>query len=298
MSISKSCKKPFYGITKYIGRHNPELLVKIRYFIRFKKPLNLTNPQTLNEKILYLSLRTDTSLWTKLADKYAVREYVKEHGLEDTLIPLCGVWDDERDIYFDQLPNQFVLKTTFGSSDCIFVTDKTSIDVNDLRIKLHKYLHSNYGELEGGKHYYNIPHRIIAETLINNDEESAKYSSSLIDYKIWCFNGKAHYIWTCCNRDKNGTDVMTFDTQWNAHPEFSIFTTHYRKGPVIPKPKNLELMLQYAERLAAEFPVVRVDLYNLDGKIYFGEMTFTSLGGLMDFYSDDFQKMAGKLITL
>lgn len=298
MSFSKLCKKPFYGVTKYVGRHNPELLVKIRYFFRFKKPLNLTNPQTLNEKILYLSLRTDTSLWTRLADKYEVREYVKQCNLEHLLVKLYSVWDNAKDICFDNLPKSFVLKSNNGSGDVIIVKDKSQIDTDKTKKKLAHMLCLNYGELEGGKHYMRIPHKIIAEEYIENDSVSEQYSTSLIDYKIWCFNGKASYVWTCCNRDKNGTDVMTFDTEWNAHPEYCRFTSHYRRGPIIPRPKNLEVMLQNAERLAEGFPVVRVDLYNLDGKIYFGEMTFTSLGGLMDFYSDDFQKMAGNLITL
>lgn len=298
MGSNSKIKKPFYGITRWLGRKNPELLVRMRYFARFHKPLNLKNPQTLNEKILYLSLKTDTTKWSELADKYQVREFVKEKGLEDILIQSYGVWDKVEDIDFDKLPNQFVLKTTFGSGDCIFVKDKSAADIDEIKAELDQCLHTNYGELEGGKHYYRIPHRIIAEAFIDNDEESAKISSSLIDYKIWCFNGKAHYIWTCCNRDKHGTDVMTYDTDWNAHPEYSIFTPHYREGQVASCPKNLYEMLKIAETLSADFPVVRVDLYNINGKIYFGEMTFTSLGGLMDFYTNDFQIKTGQSIKL
>lgn len=289
---------PIIGITKFIGRNWPELLMKIRYFARFKRRLNLEKPVTLNEKILYMSLRTDTTLWTKLADKYNVREYIKDCGLAQILVPLYGYWKEAANIDFELLPDGFVLKTTQGSGDIIIIPDKNSIDKLDVIKKMDIAVKTKYGELEGGKHYMRIEPAIIAEGLISNDEESQKLSSSIIDYKIWCFNGKAYYIWVCCNRDKYGTDVMTYDLDWNAHPEYSVFYNHYRMGKVIPKPKNFNEMIATAEKLSKPFPVVRVDLYNIGGKIYFGEMTFTSLGGLMDFYTDEFQNLAGSLIDV
>lgn len=289
---------PIIGITKFIGRNWPELLMKIRYFARFKSRLNLENPVTLNEKILYMSLRTDTTLWTKLADKYNVREYIKDCGLAQILVPLYGYWKEAANIDFELLPDGFVLKTTQGSGDIIIIPDKNFIDKLDVIKQMDIAVKTKYGELEGGKHYMRIEPAIIAEGLISNDEESQKHSSSIIDYKIWCFNGKAHCIWVCCNRDKNGTDVMTYDLDWNAHPEYSVFYNHYRMGKIIPKPKNFNEMIATAEKLSKPFPVVRVDLYNIGGKIYFGEMTFTSLGGLMDFYTDEFQNLAGSLIDV
>lgn len=299
MSVkNKILLKPIVWCTRFVGRNFPEALVKIRYFARFHKRLNLKNPQTLNEKILYMSLRGDTSLWTQLADKYNVREYIKSCGLVQTLVPLYGHWKKAEDIDFELLPDSFVLKTTQGSGDIILIKNKNTIDKFDVIKRMDIAVKTKYGELEGGKHYMRIEPAIIAEGLISNDEESKKHSTSIIDYKIWCFNGKAHYIWACCNRDKNGTDVMTYDMEWNAHPEYSVFYDHYRRGNIIPKPKNYDEMIDVAERLSKPFPVVRVDLYNIDGKIYFGEMTFTSLGGLMDFYTDEFQNLAGSLIDV
>ncbi|MBE6196111.1 MAG: hypothetical protein E7137_03330 [Rikenellaceae bacterium] len=289
---------PIIWITKFIGRNCPEFLMKIRYFVRFKKRLNLENPKTLNEKILYMSLRTDTTLWTRLADKYNVRGYVEECGLSDILVPLLGHWEKAEEIDFMQLPDSFVFKTVQGSGDIILVKDKSQIIKEEIRKQLEISVNTVYGDLEGGKHYMRIKPAIIAEELMKNDEVSEKYSTSIIDYKIWCFNGKAHYIWACCNRDHQGTDVMTYDLNWSALPEYSVFNEHYREGNVLPKPQNFERMVEVAEKLAKPFPVVRVDLYNLAGKIYFGEMTFTSLGGLMDFYTDDFQHLAGSLIDI
>lgn len=290
--------KPVIMFCEWLGVHHPILLARIRYYARFKKPLHLKNPQTLNEKILFLSLKTDTTLWTRCADKYEARDYVKECGLEDILIPLVGVWEHATDIDFDKLPNEFVLKATHGSGDIKVVTDKTKLDIPKIVAEFEEDLKHQYGALESGHHYMRIHPRMIAEELIHNDPETAKISSSIIDYKIWCFNGKVHWLWACANRDEHTTEVMTYDTGWNAHPEYSIFENDYRHGEILPKPKNLEKMIEVAEILAKPFPCVRVDLYNIDGKIYFGELTFTSYGGLQDFYTDEFQLLAGSQIDL
>lgn len=289
---------PLVWCTKFVGRHFPETLVRIRYFARFKRRLNLNNPQTLNEKILYMSLRTDTTSWTRLADKYNVRGYVEECGLSDILVPLLGYWESAEQINFDKLPNQFVLKSTHGCGDIFVVKDKSKINIDEVRKRMSAAVSEIYGELEGGKHYMRIKPAIIAEGLLVNDELSAKFSSSLIDYKFWCFNGKVKYVMTCTNRDNNAVDLQLYDECWN--PQVSMMSTsaHYREGAIIPKPSNFEEMLQIAEKLAKPFPVVRVDLYKLENKIYFGEMTFTSLGGMMDYYTDEFQNLAGNLIDI
>jgi hypothetical protein len=274
------------------------LLIRLRYFARFKKRLNLNNPQTLNEKILYLSLRTDTTLWTRCADKYEVRSFVKERGLGDTLIPLIGLWNSVTDIDISKLPNEFILKTTHGSGDNVIVKDKSKLNWNAVVTIFKKELSKPYGALEAGLHYMRIKPRIIAEKLIINDAESAKESSSLIDYKLWCFNGKCYYIWACTNRNKQSVDVMIYDCDWIAHPEFTIPTNRYHRAKLFGKPTNLEIMIGVAEKLAEGFPCVRVDLYNVGGKIYFGEMTFTGCGGLIDSYTEKFQQITGSLIDL
>lgn len=290
--------QPVIVFCEWLGEHHPITLAKIRYFARFKKRLNIENPLTLNEKILFLSLKTDTTLWTRCADKYAVRSYVEEKGLKDILIPLVGVWNKATDIDFNKLPNEFVLKATHGSGDVLVVTNKSKINWFETVKMFEKDLSKCYGALESGHHYMRIFPRMIAEELIHNDKETQKVSSSLIDYKMWCFNGKCYYIWACANRDEHSTEVMTYDREWNAHPEYSIFNDNYRHGDVLPKPKNFERMIKIAEKLSKDFSCVRVDLYNIGGKIYFGELTFTSYGGLQDFYTDDFLLLAGSQIDL
>lgn len=290
--------KPLILFCEWLGEHHPVTLARMRYYARFRKPLHLKNPKTLNEKILYLCLKTDTSLWTTCADKYAVRKFVEDKGLKDILIPLVGVWRNAIDIDIDRLPNEFVLKATHGSGDILVVSDKKTVDWKSTIDMFTKDLAHKYGALESGHHYMRIEPKMIAEELIKNDEETAKVSFSLIDYKLWCFNGKCHYIWACANRDKHSTEVMTYDREWKAHPEYSVFCAGYKHGDILPKPKNLEIMIEVAEKLSEDFPCVRVDLYNVNGKIYFGELTFTSYGGLMDFYTNEFQNLAGGLIDL
>ncbi len=284
---------PLIWMTKLLGRYCPTLLVRIRYYVRFHKRLNLKNPQTLNEKILYLSLKTDTTEWTRLADKYAVREYVKECGLEDILVKLYAHWTTEDEVDFDELPNSFVIKSVQGSGDVIIVKDKSQMNEYVVRKSIHKMLTECYGALEGGKHYLRIKPAVVVEELLPMDN-----GVSLIDYKIWCFNGMPYFIWVCRNRTDKNVAVMTYDTRWNAHPEYSCFNKEYKQDDIIPAPINLERMLDISAQLAKTHPVVRLDLYNIKGQIYFGEMSFTSLGGLMDFYTDAFQYKTGKLIDL
>lgn len=289
---------PIIVATKWLGRNYPETLVRIRYFVRFKKFLNLKDPKTLNEKIQYLSFRTDTSLWTPLSDKYKVREYIKAKGLGHILIDNYAYYDNVEDINLKELPDKFVMKTTHGSGDVLLVRDKKELNQEYVKKYFAPFLKSRYGELEGGRHYMRIKPGLTVEALIENDLGSKKYSKSLIDYKFWCFNGEPQYCWVCCNRDKTGTDVLLYDKDWNVHPEYSIFGDEYRKGEVMPKPTNYEEMLEICRILSKEFPCVSVDLYNIGGKIYFGELTFTRLGGLINFFTNDWLVKAGSEVRL
>lgn len=289
---------PLISFAKWLGKNHPTTLVRLRYFARFHKFLSLNNPQTLNEKILYLSLKTDTTLWSRCADKYEVQGYVSEKGLEDILIRQYGVYEMPDEIPFDKLPEEYLIKTTHGSGDIWFISKDNPADRESIIKYYTPILKEKYGYIEGSTHYPRIKPRLVVEAMMHNDSESEKVSKSLIDYKIWCFNGKPHWVWACCNRDDHGTDVMTYDLDWNAHPEYSIFESGYRRGVLIPKPKNFERMIEVATKLSEDFKCVRVDLYNLDGRVYFGELTFTSYGGLQDFYTDEFQKLAGSMIEL
>lgn len=275
------------------------MVAKARYKKTFGRFPDFNHPKNLNEKILWLSLHSDISQWTRLADKYSVREYVKEKGLEDTLVQLYGVWEKAEDIEWSKLPESFVLKTTNGSGTNIIVNDKKQLGINQATVTIDKWLHTQIARTTTEFHYKNIKPLVIAEEFLRNPADIEAFSSTLIDYKVWCFNGKAQYVWACSNRVGISTEVAMFDRDWNYHPEMSVFTEHYKEqSNLVPKPKNLLRMLEIAEILSKGFPVVRVDLYNLDGKIYFGEMTFTSLGGQMDFYTQDALLKMGNMVDI
>lgn len=286
---------PLIKLCQWMGRHTPETLVKIRFYAKFKRWPRLKRPIDLNEKILWLKLYSDTSRWTELADKYLVRKYVEDIGLGKYLVTLYGIWDTSSDVDFEGLPNSVIFKVNNGDGKGtnLIVRDLAGANKNELRKTFSHWLtRKHIGELAAEPHYKNMSPCIIAEEVLKLPEGN----HSLVDYKIWCINGEPMYIWTCNNRDKDGggADVMTYDLEWNAHPEYCVFTSEYRRAALIPKPKKLEDMLAVAKTLSKGFPILRVDLYNIDGKIYFGELTFTSQGGLMDFYSQDFLHHLGE----
>lgn len=295
MNILKNILRLFGA---WMGRYYPKQWISFRYFLRFRKRIDWRNPKTLNEKILYLSLMTDTTRWSDLTNKYRVREYVKDCGFKDNLVELYGVWYNALEIDFENLPQMFVLKTNHGSGEIKIVFDKESINKKEIISYFNEAIAKPYGEIEAGRHYSRIRPCIIAEQLLINDLLSKGYSKSVIDYKMWCLNGKVYYTWVCCNRNVHGAEVLLYDRDWQAHPEYSVFTRHYQRGNVISRPENYDLMIKMSETLAHPFPCVRVDLYNIGGKIYFGEMTFTSLGGMMNYFTSDFLDKAGSLIDL
>lgn len=286
---------PLIKICEWMGRNAPTTLVRIRYFAKFKRFPRLKNPQDLNEKILWLKLYSDTSRWTELADKFLVRTYLEKIGMGKYLVRLYGKWDDIREINFESLPNDVIFKANNGDGK------GTNLIVRNLRQAncetLIKILDSwlkrkNIGDLSAEPQYKNIKPCIIAEEVLKLPEGS----SSLIDYKIWCINGEPQCIFTCSERDEDGcgASVLAYDLSWKAHPEYSVFTHEYPRAKVLPKPQNLDEMLEIAGKLSQDFPILRVDLYNIDGQIYFGEMTFTSLGGMMDYFTEEYLMELGQ----
>lgn len=298
-TLSKSGRfffAPLIKLCEFMGNHTPATLLKIRYRYVFKKPLNLKDPQDLNEKILWAKIYADTTEWTRLADKYEVRKYVDEIGLGDTLVKLYAVWFDLKDVDFDTLPETFIIKANNGdgkgTNKIIRKSELTPEKKQEYLDMIDEWLHrKNIGALHAEPHYKGMRPCVIAEEVLPCDPGT----TTLTDYKIWCFNGKAYYVWICNDRSTGGNSahVMTYDLDWNAHPEFSVFNSDYLRGEIMPKPQNFEQMIAIAEKLSKGFPELRVDLYNVQGKIYFGELTFTSQGGFMDFYTPEFNKELG-----
>lgn len=293
-TVSKSGRfffAPIIRFSEFMGLNFPVLWTKIRYFVTFKKRINLNNPQDLNEKIKWAMLYSDTSKWTELADKYKVRKYVEKIGLSDILVKLYAVWYKVDEVDFDTLPESFIIKANNGNGKGTNKIIKKSELTDEKKLEYLAMIkdwlgRKRIGALSAEPQYKDIPPNVIAEEVLVPEPGS----KSLTDYKIWCFNGKAYYVWVCNDRSPGGNSahVLTYDLDWNPHPEYSVFNSDYLQGEVIPKPKNFEYMISVAEKLSQGFPQLRVDLYNIDGKVYFGELTFTSQGGGMDFYTPEF----------
>lgn len=277
----------------------PIRVARLKFWYKLHRWPDFEHPKDLNEKINWLKFYGDTSLWPKLADKYAVREYVRECGLEDCLIPLIGKWDAVDDINWEALPQQFVMKCNNGSGDVVVCKNKEKLNKDETLRYFRKQLDKKYGILTGETHYALIKPCIIAEELLQPNS-NLQGIGGLIDYKIWCFDGKPTYIVCYSNRhDKYYCEFGVYDTEWNRHPEFPKYSSHYKKEKEsIKRPLCLKQMLEIAACLSKDIPQVRVDLYEVNGKVYFGEMTLTSSGGYMDNFTQDFLDKLGVLTII
>ena len=271
----------------------PKTYSSIRYKNLFHKELSWEHPRDINEKIQWLKFNSDTLKWSILADKYRVREYVEEKGLGHMLVKLYGKWNKAADIDWDSLPQKFVMKVNSGSGDVMICQDKAKIDKAEWCRYFDKLLHEKFGYVCAEPHYNSIKPCIIAEELLDVKQQQIE-STSLVDYKIWCFDGKPSYVWACFNRTKHSVEVMVYDLEWQKHPEFSVSTEHYILAKQdVPRPLSLDEILNAAAKLSEGFPELRIDFYEVGEKPYFGEMTFSSMGGLMDFYTTEFLNILG-----
>jgi hypothetical protein len=254
-----------------------------------KKPLNLDNPLTFNEKIQWLKLYDSTPIKTFLADKYKVRNYIKKVIGEEYLIPIYGVYDNSEDINFDKLPNKFVIKYNHGSGFNIIVKNKTKLNLENIKKRLNIWKKLKFGNNSVELHYRDIIPKIIIEKYMDDG------TGDLKDYKITCFNGKPEFIWIDSERYINHKRNL-YDLNWNQLP-YKI-NSHYPTFQSPKKPKHLKKLLNLASILSKGFATARVDFYIIKQKIYFGEITFTSTSGLDDVVPESFDKRLCSLIRL
>lgn len=265
--------------------------------LRFHKKLNLKEPTTLSDKITYIELHEQSSLAVTCTDKYAVREYVKGKGLGDILITLVGgPWSNIEEIDLNELPNSFVLKATHGCKMNYLVPDKSKMDGIQCRKEMVRWLATTYGGYSMELHYLTIPHRIYAEEYLEN-------ANQLIDYKIHCLNGKPEFILVCSDRETNGDAAMKvtldlFDLEWNHIPELNSAGHELAGNGSIPKPDNLNEMIEIAKKLSEDFKFVRVDLYEINGRVYFGELTFSPGNCVLPYFTNRFDLEMGKKLQL
>lgn len=273
-----SLKTRIYGMVRTAcTRISPTLNTKVTYFGKFHRPIDLKRPKTLDEKIQWLKLNTylGNPLVTQCADKYAVREYVKKCGCQDILNDLYFSWDNVDEIEWGQLPEKFVIKWNFGCGQNLICRDKSKLDENETKILLKKWyrMHNSFWMPYSEMQYKGIIPKLICERLIETESGDLP-----LDYKLYCFNGEAKYVMLCTERETGHAKYYFFDRAKNlvrlnkrglAAPE----------GFSIPMPEGYEQLFEYADKLSKPFPFVRADFYLDNGKVIFGELTFTPCGG-------------------
>ena len=295
--VQKMYSEYMYWKFKHLFEKDPKLSANYAYKRVFGHDIDWNNPQDLNEKIRWMLIYTDTSLWTKCADKFAVREYVKEKACGQYLVDLYGKWADPQTIDFAELPQSFVLKANNGCGTVMVIQDKSEINETKVKKELTSWLQRPFGYSSGQLHYLPIPRCIIAERLLEEEGETKQLSpTSLVDYKIWCINGQPECILVIFGRKNGQYCRQVYDTNWkkksdvinkkaDAHTEYVDID--------IPKPLCLNEMLAMAKRLSEPFPEVRVDLYVVGGRPYFGELTFTA--GMKSFTPEYYKYLGDKI---
>lgn len=285
--------KSLSNLKEFIGRWLPDkLYVSLKYRCKLHKSINWNKLSSFNEKLQWLKLYGRKPEYTIYVDKYAVRDYIAKTIGEEYLIPLLGVWDTPEEINFDQLPNQFVLKCNHDSGGLCICKDKSTFDIQSAKKKLGKSLVTDYYLASREWPYKNVSRKIIAEKYMEDSK-----TKELRDYKFFCFNGVVKALFVATDRQNKSTDTKFdfFDAEYN----HLNFTHGHPNALQIPeKPKNFELMKQLAAKLATNIPHVRVDFYEINGKVYFGEMTFFHHSGFVPFRPEIWDKKFGSWLEL
>ena len=247
------------------------LYLRIRYYLELGKPLDLNNPKTMNEKLQWLKLYNRKSEYTQMVDKVLAKKYVANLIGEKYIVPTLGVWDHFDEIDFSQLPNQFVLKTNHsgGGDGVIICKDKNAFDKETAGRKLEGSLKIDISKSLVEWPYRAIKRKILAEMYLGDD---------LTDYKFYCFNGAPDVVMMCIERETGSPKFYFFDREWNLR-RLNKRGKEAPEGFTLPKPQGMDEMFDIAAKLSKDLPFARVDLYNINGKIYFGEITLFPSSG-------------------
>ena len=267
-----------------------EKYLKLAYWCNMGKKLNLENPVTYNEKVQWLKPYNRKDIFTKMVDKVGAKEYVAEIMGKDCIIPTIGVWDSFDEIDFDSLPDKFVLKCTHDSGGLVVCKDKTKFDKEAARKKINKCLKVNYFYYSREWPYKNVKPRITAEEYLDTID------SELVEYKIFCCDGKAKMVLVCKGTAHGAGRTNDYcDISLNRLPFTCLYPNS--KGE-LEKPDELPQLLDFAEKLSKDIPWLRVDTYLVNGKIYFGELTFFHNSGFVPFEPESWDQEIGSWITL
>ena len=270
---------------------SPMLNTCLWYRYIFGRRLNFGNPQTLNEKILWLKFNNyrGNPLVKQCADKYLVRDYIKKVGCEEILNELICIYESVAEIEWEKLPQSFVMKLNVGCGCNIIVPDKDKININDAKTKLRKWMKEKYYLRYSEMQYKDVKPVILVEKYLKPKAGGVLPE----DYKFYCINGRAEYVMVCVGREENGHPrFYFFDRNWNFVP------FEEQNDPGFQKPMMIEKAFEYADALAKPFPCVRTDLYLFDNLVIFGELTFTSAGGFDADITEEAQMTMGRMIDL
>ncbi len=269
-------------------------ILRLKYRLLMGKELDLDNPKTFNEKLQWLKLHDRKDIYTTMVDKYEAKKYVAKIIGEEYIIPTLGIYNSFDEIDFNRLPKKFVIKCTHDSGGLVICKDKEKLDKKMARKKIERSLKRNYYYGNREWPYKNVKPRIIIEELLE-DKESP--STSMRDYKFFCFDGKPEIMYLSEGLENHATASMSFYDM-----DFKLTDCKrrdYKKLDYTPKkPKNFEKMKEYSAVLSKGIPHVRVDWYEVNGKLYFGELTFSSCGGFMPFESEEWDRRLGDMIDL
>lgn len=285
---------------KFAKFYSDEKFLKKLFRIRMGYELNLDNPQTFSEKLQWLKLYNRKPEYTQMVDKFGVKEYVANIIGEEYIIPTLCVWDRVEDIDWDALPNQFVLKCTHDSGGLVICKDKATLDIQKATKKLKKSMQRDYFYDNREWPYKNVKKRIIAEKFIE-----VQGHQDIPDYKFFCFNGEPMYCQVI--RDRNTKETIDFyDMKWNHMPFVglnpvakNVLEPILRNGlqPVV-KPLHLDNMIAVCKKLAKNIPFSRIDLYVVEDREYFGEITFYPMSGMGGFHPQEWNYTFGSWIKL
>ncbi len=301
-------KRPFYNaihsllfdqkhfldalLVRFGGWLPDETYLRWDYYLNHSRPINLDNPQRYTEKLQWLKLYYRDPLWTQMVDKYAVKELVCERVGSEHVAPVYGKWDKGENIEWDKLPNQFVLKTNHdsGNNGVFIVKDKSKLDRSKLIRRINRSLRKDTSRAGREWPYRDVPRCVFAEKYLEDA------TGELRDYKFFCFDGTVKYLFIATERQSGGEVKFDyFDADFN---HLDIVQRHPMSGKKIEKPAMFKQMKELAAKLSKGLPEVRVDLYEVDGRIYFGEYTFFHHGGIAPFHPDKWDFIWGEQIHL
>lgn len=274
-----------------------KIMIPLQYRLHTGRKLNLKAPKRFTEKLQLYKLKYRNPLILVCTDKYEVRKVVEKIGLKEILVPLIGIYNNPSEIHFESLPNKFVIKTTDGggSNEVYLCRDRCSISMEKLIERLNEWISAPKPLKQAGREwaYENgFPRRIIIEELLTDGK-----NMDIPDYKFWCFNGKPIYCQVIGNRSEKET-IDFFDMEWNHQPFRGLNKACNNATGVIPRPEKFDEMKDIAQKLSMDFPFVRVDLYQANGKVYFGELTFYPASGYGHFIPDEWDEKIGCLFNL